>query len=143
MRRLRRAALGLLIGALVVPLGGCDWAAFNIRISDFDSSLVEGISLWRVDARGNPVERTYEVVLEAPYIYGAGEEWLEYSVQRVDTGERLFEAHVRLQRDLTDPDRVTLHLLLARNDGSPLADYGLSVFNASGDSALTLNTIQF
>ncbi len=135
LRHARRGALLALTLLLLPLLSGCDFAGFTIIIPDFDSSQVEGVTLWRVET-GGAVE-AYEVTLGPAYVVG-GIEYVDYTVAASSTV--LLDARAEVVRNAANPDEVTLSLMFYHATGD-LQEYVVRTFNAHGDSAFSAESL--
>jgi hypothetical protein len=130
---LRRFA-ALAIPVLALPLAACELDTLVVRVPDFDSKEVMGVTLWSTASEGAP-RRALDVELLGPRVDERGVEVIGYSYA---VEGRPVEVWGPLFRDAANPDQVTLAL-----DDLPVAPgvrYRVSTFNAAGDSALSTQT---
>ncbi len=132
-RTLRRlAALAVLV--LSLPLAGCELDVLVVRVPDFDSKQVLGITLWKTTSTGT-YQRALDVEFLEPQLDEKGIELIGYSY--VADGKTV-ETWDKLHRDPANPDQVILGFFAL-----PLASgvtHRISTFNAAGDSGLSAQT---
>ena len=125
------AAIALL---LLTPLTGCSYHVLRIVIPDFETSLVEGVQVWRLDDYSQqPVAGG--LLTFSPVYQVNGQEVVDYTQVRADgsTGMTIF---ARLDRSEADPNSVNLDLYYERLENPGW--YKVSTFNSQGTSALSL-----
>lgn len=134
MRHASRTVLGLALAFLItIPLSGCELRQIRLMIPDFDSSLVEGVQVWRLDdATGQPVA-VGQLTFSEPYVL-QGEEVVDYTQLHADGSEGI-TVFTRLVRDPANPDTISIELAYDRLE--PEGWFKISTFNSLGDSALS------
>lgn len=132
MRRASRLLAPLLFAALALPLAGCRVAPVELRIPDFESAQVEGLTFWR-EVEGQFVVDGFVFFEEV--VVRDGKEFVDYRVESPG-GEVVARSSTPLVRDGVDPDDVEVELHYPR-DGSAAALFKVSSFNAAGDSPLS------
>jgi len=132
MRRASRLLAPLLFLALALPLAGCTVGPVELRIPDFESARVEGLTFWR-EVDGHFVVDGF-VYFEGVVVRD-GKELVDYRVESLG-GEVLARSSAPLVRDAASPDDVEIKLHYPRA-GSTAALYKVSAFNAAGDSLLS------
>lgn len=126
------------VAALALPLLGCDvLQEVSVRLVDFDTSNVEGISLWRLDSATGSWERRYEIHFGAPYVQD-GVEYIDYALIGAD-GTELDRVPTPVLRDASFPDGAELSLWFFVYDGP--GTYKVAAFNAQGESPLSSTTL--
>jgi hypothetical protein len=139
VRALKRTAL-IAIALLMIPMGGCTWVNFMVRIPDFDTAEVAGLWMWRFSTASGVYERTNRITF-AGVTEQAGAESLKYEIR--DQSDQLLGMTMTTEvaRDAANADSVTLDLWYARF--SPPGAYKVSTYNTAGESVLSQNTAQF
>jgi hypothetical protein len=119
---------------LALPLAGCQFDVLVVRVPDFDSKQVLGLTLWSATPTGS-WQRTLEVELLEPQVGEQGVELVGYSY--LADGKSV-EVWNQLHRDPANPDQVLLGFVaLPLEAGVP---HRISTFNAAGDSGLSAQT---
>jgi hypothetical protein len=132
-RALRLAAAFL----LALPLLGCDvLQQVTVALVDFETSQVEGISLWRLDPGTAQWERRYEIQFGTTYVKD-GIEYIDYTLLNID-GSEFMQAPAQVIRDPAQPGSVQVSMWFFVYD--PPSQYKVAAFNAYGESALSQAT---
>lgn len=132
--RFRRALGGALLLLLTVPMSGCEFSHLKVMIPDFESSLVEGVQLWRL------AEGTDEPVRAGRLVFSQvsdefGNETIDYTIELAD-GTTSMTLPASLNRNASQPDSVELELYYIRSE--PAGWFKVSTYNAFGSSQLSL-----
>jgi len=131
MKRHAKWMAVLTLGVFAVLLSACDFGGLVIRIHDFDSKDVLGVTVWSM-APGSDAQRQVEVEFFEPEFDPEGNEVLYY---RYTSAAGSGESANALRRSPGDADEVTLVLWnLPLETGK---EYKLSAFNSAGDSTLS------
>jgi hypothetical protein len=115
-------------------VSGCDLSLeiIAIRMLDFDSSRIEGASIWRL----SEVTGDFERVSDVPFtraVFESGEEGLSYPVHD-DSGQEL-TLWAEFTRELETPSIVTVRFWWRRT--TDVGVFKVSTFNAAGQSPLS------
>ncbi|CAG1001103.1 hypothetical protein MYXO_03020 [Myxococcaceae bacterium] len=128
----RNALLALLVmGSLAFQ--GCTLSVVTIAIPDFGSKAIKGVWLWRSTSFNGVYEREVQFTFGGTAPTGSGEA-VDYTMVPAD-GAPPIPVTTHLQRDPSNPDRVTVSLIFSRDED--VAFYRASTYNTSGDSPLT------
>lgn len=136
--RLRRLSLAAMF-SFCLPLSGCDASLeiVSIRILDFDTSAIEGASIWRLSEASGVFERVSDVPFTRA-ILESGEEALSYPV--ADDAGREFTLWAAFERDPADPGIATVRFVWRRSTDA--GTFKVSTFNAVGHSPLSEGVIR-
>lgn len=141
--RIVRHALLVAVALLVLPLFACRWYGVTVLIPDFDTSQVEGVWFWRLSQDTGQYVRDGQIVFaDQAHTLDDGRVLLPYTLLTND-GLLVHDSLATvLDRDSTNPDRVTLNLQYAALDKAGMSpSYRVSSYNAAGDSALSDETV--
>lgn len=117
-----------------IALTACDHetSVVQLVIPDFDTSQVEGVSLWRLSETTGLYERVDEIEFTTATAAN-GTQVVEYHYVGANGVPILIES--ALDRGTDDPDNVSLSLLWRRVGDS--GSYRISTYNPGGDSPLS------
>jgi len=134
----RTGLLGLALALVVLTAApGCQVRTIHVIVPDFDSSLVSGIDVYRVDeTTGQPIyagKLTFGQIMAQP----DGTEAVAYSLTEPDgtTTGGLQTTILRSQGG----DTVEMHLVFS--GATPSGDFRVASFNAAGASPLSAGSI--
>jgi hypothetical protein len=131
MRRVfRRLACAAAAAVLVLPLWGCQITQLHVLISDFESSAVEGLLIWRLADGSQVPEEAGRLLFTEPYRQ-SGQEVIDYTQLNPDGREGLTLQAI-VERDPRQPDVVELRVFYQRL--LPAGWFRVSTFNARGAS---------
>jgi hypothetical protein len=131
----RRLIAGLACAALLLVSGCVGPVLIRLQVAGFDEAAVEGVGVWREP--GQPGQ--WELVAELPLTPNDsdGTERLLYGFELPDGS--VVSLATALERDIEDPDRVTMSLWYYPDDAGVLR---VSVYNAAGHSALSQQELE-
>jgi hypothetical protein len=131
----RRLLAGLACTALLLVSGCLGPVLIHLQIAGFDEAAVQGVGVWRES--GQPDQ--WELVGELPLTFNSrdGTERLLYGFELPDG--LVLPLATALERDIQDPDRVTISLWYYPDDAGVLR---ISAYNAAGHSALSQQELE-
>lgn len=138
-RTIRR--LPALLGLVACVAGGlgCDLQWVTVTIPDYDSKQVKGVWVWRQSEQSGQFVRDTEIEFVEPIEGSNGYELLRIETTTGPLGERS-SMPTGIERDATNPDRVTLSLGFTRLSAPGV--FKVSTYNTMGDSPLSAASAQ-
>ncbi len=134
----RGLAAALLMFSIALTACDDETAVVQLVIPDFDTSQVEGVSLWRLSETTGLYERVDEIELSTATT-ARGTQVVEYHYIGSNGVPILIESAI--DRATDDPNNVSLSLLWRRVGDA--GSYRISTFNPGGDSPLSTAVAYF
>jgi hypothetical protein len=129
---LARRLGGLVAAVLSLSLAACDFGGLVVRLHDFESRQVLGLTLWRSPVGANAFQRDLDLDFFEPEVDASGNEVVPC---RFEGASGVQELEANLFRNPEDPDEIIL--ILWGLPFAPGSEYRVSAFNAAGDSPLS------
>ncbi len=139
MRRSVRCLAVVAAVLWIVPFTGCRLAeVVTIRITDFDSSEVEGVWMWRLSDETNMYERSTELhIMEVSQV--GDREYLNYAIRDAE-GRASLVLPAEIIRDPQNPDSVELSFFVVLFEGD--GTFRASTYNEAGESPLSAELLE-